>query len=88
MILAENNPKQKEECIVKLAEDEQCISETSRPLQRSVLLRYNHASYQRDCEKESEKANIFHMVRKISQTQQWMKREKDNLPVPTCSFYK
>lgn len=31
-ILAENNAKQKEECIVKLAGDEQCISDTSEPL--------------------------------------------------------
>lgn len=86
MILAENNLKQKEECIVKPAEDEQCISDTSESLQGSELLRYHHVSYERYCEKGSEKANIFHMVRKISYSYQWMQR--DNLPVPICSFFK
>lgn len=55
MTLAENNPKQKEECIIKPAEDEQCISDSSEALQGSELLRYHHVSYETDCEKGSEK---------------------------------
>lgn len=72
MIIAENNDKWKKECIVKLAEDEQCISDTSDPLYGSELLRYHHVGYQRDCEKGHEKGTILHVVRKISYSYQWM----------------